>query len=385
MEAALLEPVQLVKSDVHGSHGLSCVDCHRGDASADDMMAAMSPLKGFIGKPKPKDIPMFCGTCHSNADRMKTFAPSLRVDQEREYATSVHGKRLKEGDQRVATCISCHGMHGVRAVDDPLAPVYALNVAETCSKCHADSDLMKDYKIPSDQYGKYRSSVHATALYGRQDLSAPTCNDCHGNHGAAPPGITSVANVCGQCHVRQSTLFAASPHKTVFDAMQLSECVQCHSNHDIASPGDQMIGVGQESVCIKCHSEGDLGYLAAQKMRSGIDELAAGIVRAEDILSQAERSGMEVSRPRFELNEAKDGLTHSRVLIHAFSSEEVDKVVGPGLAAASKGYAAGEAALSEWGFRRKGLAASLFFILFLAALVYLKIRQIENKESTSSS
>jgi predicted CXXCH cytochrome family protein len=384
MEGALAEPVQLVKNDVHGSHGLSCVGCHRGDASVDDMVAAMSPRKGFIGKPKAKDIPMFCGTCHSNADRMKIFAPALRVDQEREYATSVHGKRLSQGDQRVATCISCHGMHGVRAVHDPLSPVYALNVAETCSKCHANADFMKEYKIPTDQYGKYRTSVHAAALYGRQDLSAPTCNDCHGNHGASPPGVASVANVCGQCHVRQSTLFSASPHKTVFDAMQLSECVQCHSNHDIASPGDAMIGVGEESVCVKCHTEGDPGYVAAQKIRGGIDELAAGIVRAENILNQAERAGMEVSRPKFELNEARDSLTHSRVLIHTFLSGEVDKVVGPGLAAASRGHIAGEAALTERGFRRKGLAASLFFILFLAALVYLKIRQIERRQSAST-
>jgi hypothetical protein len=32
------------------------------------------------------------------------------------------------------------------------------------------------------------------------------------------------------------------------------------------------------------------------------------------------------------------------------------------------------------GFRRKGLAGSLFFILLLAALIYLKVRDLERRE-----
>jgi hypothetical protein len=49
------------------------------------------------------------------------------------------------------------------------------------------------------------------------------------------------------------------------------------------------------------------------------------------------------------------------------------------LEVAAKGYQAGLAALGEWRFRRQGLAISLVFILFLALLVYLKIRQIEGR------
>jgi predicted CXXCH cytochrome family protein len=381
LEGASAEAVHLMKSDIHGARGLSCMDCHHGDASKDDMAEAMDPAKGFVGKPEPKDIPAFCGSCHSNAEQMKKFAPALRVDQEREYLTSMHGKLLRTGDDRVATCIGCHGNHGIRAVNDPQSPVYALNVAETCSRCHANADYMKDYQIASDQYVKYKASMHAKALYENQDLSAPTCNDCHGNHGATPPGIASVANVCGQCHARQSTLFAASPHKAAFDAMQAGECIECHNNHDIAQPTDEMIGVGEKALCIKCHVEGDSGHIAAQTIRSRIDELGASVNGATDILDRAERAGMEVSRPKFELNEARDALTHARVLIHTFSTGEVDKVIGPGLEVAAKGHRAGEAALEEWTYRRKGLAASLFFILFLAALVYLKVKQIENKQS----
>ena len=382
IEGPLGEPVRLFKGDVHDSRGLSCVDCHHGDASSDDMATAMDRRKGFIGKPKPSDIPGLCGRCHSNASFMKGFNPSLRVDQEREYSTSVHGQLLKKGEQKVATCVSCHGEHGVRAINDPQSKVYALNVAETCGACHAKADYMKSFNIPHDQYDKYKTSVHAKALYDKQDLSAPTCNDCHGNHGAAPPGLASVANVCGQCHVRQASLFQSNPHKTVFGLMQVGECVQCHSNHGIQPPSDAMLGVGEKSACTQCHGQGDSGYAAAKRMRERIDEITAGISRATEILDRAERAGMEVSKPRFELNDAKDALTQSRVLVHTFSPAEIDKMIDSGVEVSNRSYEAGGAALNELSFRRKGLAGSLFFILFLAVLIYLKVRELESRPQT---
>jgi predicted CXXCH cytochrome family protein len=375
-------PATLFDNDIHHARGLSCNDCHGGDPNADTKEGAKDPAKGYLGKPKSQDIPAYCGKCHSDASLMKRFNPSLRVDQEREYYTSVHGKLLKTGETRVATCISCHSVHGIRAVNDPLSSVYAGNVAETCAKCHGNADYMRGLGIPSDQYAKYKTSVHAAALYDKQDLSAPTCNDCHGNHGATPPGIASVANVCGQCHARQAELFQTSPHKAAFDQKELGECITCHSNHAIAKPGDQLIGTATGSLCINCHTSGDKGFIAAGLMRSRIDELIASISKSTEILDRAERAGMEVSKPKFELKGATDALTHARVLIHASSVAEIDKVAAPGLEVSGKGYQAGVAALAERTFRRKGLAVSLVFILFLAGLVYLKVRQIERRQES---
>jgi hypothetical protein len=377
LEGRFGDPARSIQTDVHLSRGLSCNDCHGGDPTQTNSQAAKDPNKGYLGRPHTVDIPAFCGKCHNDASFMKKFNPALRVDQEKEYSTSVHGKLLQTGNQKVATCISCHGVHGIRAVSDPLSSVYPPNVAETCANCHGKSDYMTEFKIPTNQFQKYKSSVHAKALYEKQDLSAPTCNDCHGNHGAAPPGIASVANVCGQCHVRQAELFQASPHKVVFDNLQYSECIKCHSNHDIAAPHDDLIGIGSQSICITCHKPNDKGFIAADAMRKRIDELIAGIGRSQDMLDHAERAGMEVSRPKFELREATDALTHARVLIHTSLPQEVDKVALPGLEVASKTYQAGVGALAELSFRRKGLVVSLVFILFLAGLVYLKIRQIE--------
>ena len=377
----LSAPAKTFENDIHKARGLSCNDCHGGDPNADTKEAAKDPRKGYMGKPKTLDIPAYCGKCHSDASLMKKFNPSLRVDQEREYDTSVHGKLLKTGEARVATCISCHSVHGIRAVSDPLSSVYPANVAETCATCHASADYMRGLGIPSDQYAKYKTSVHAKALYEKQDLSAPTCNDCHGNHGATPPGIASVANVCGQCHARQAELFQTSPHKAAFDQKELGECVTCHSNHAINKPGDQLIGTTPGTLCVNCHTSGDKGFAVAGHMRSRIDELIASLNTSTEILDRAERAGMEVSKPKFELKGATDALTHARVLIHSSSADEVDKVIGPGLEVSAKGYEAGMAALAERRFRREGLAVSLVFILFLAGLVYMKLRQIEARQA----
>ena len=378
LESRLSEPVKLFEHDVHKSKGLSCSDCHGGNPAKSDKAGAKDGMWGYVGKPSAQQLPAFCGKCHSDAGLMKKFNPSLRVDQVQEYFTSVHGNRLRGGDQKVATCVSCHGVHGIRSPGDPQSSVYPLNVAETCGKCHGNAEHMTGYGIAHDQYDKYKSSVHAKALYEKHDLSAPTCNDCHGNHGAVPPGLTSVANVCGQCHARQAELFQKSPHKEPFDKMQRGECLTCHSNHDILPPTDAMAGVGAGSVCTSCHNN-DAGFSSAQRIGKGLNDVNAKVEVAKEILEQAERAGMEVSRAKFELRDSSDGLTQARVLIHTASADELEKALGPAMEIAAKSYGAGESAFAELGYRRKGLAVSLVFILFLALLVYLKIRQIESE------
>ena len=377
LEKKLSEPVAAFENDIHRVKGLSCTDCHGGNPTKPDKAGAKDPAWGYVAKPTAQQIPAFCGKCHSDPDLMKRFNPSQRVDQVQEYFTSVHGNRLKGGDPKVATCVSCHGVHGIRAPIDPLSSVHPLNVAETCSKCHASADHMAGYNIAHDQYDKYKSSVHAKALYEKKDLSAPTCNDCHGNHGAVPPGITSVANVCGQCHTRQAELFRQSPHKAPFDQMQRGECLKCHSNHDIMVPTDEMAGIGPGSLCISCHTN-DRGFLAAQRIGNGLTAVNTRIHDAKDILERAERAGMEVSRPKFELLDANDGVTQARVLVHTASPDEVEAALAPAMEIAEKSHVAGVAAFEELDYRRTGLIISLVFILFLALLVYLKIRQIES-------
>ncbi|MBI4363884.1 MAG: cytochrome c3 family protein [Candidatus Latescibacteria bacterium] len=239
-EARLRKPVAAWAADVHATAGLGCESCHRGDpsraASQDPDEAAdhaMDPAKGFKTPPDRLEVAQFCARCHSDAAYMKRYNPQLRVDQLTEYRTSVHGRLNAKGDETPATCIDCHGVHGIRRVNHPNSPVYATNVPKTCAHCHADSVKMAPYKIPTNQYADYTRSVHATALLEQGDVSAPACNDCHGNHGAAPPEVKSVIHVCGHCHAREATLYDGSSKKALFERLKVPECVVCHSNHRI--------------------------------------------------------------------------------------------------------------------------------------------------------
>lgn len=370
-------PAKVFDSDVHHRAGLSCADCHGGDRH-DDSMNAMSPAKGFRGAPKRTEIPQFCGRCHSNPDYMRRFNPGLRTDQLSEYLTSVHGKRLKQGDTKVATCIDCHSVHDIRDVSDTRAPVYPTHVAHTCARCHANAAYMQSYKIPTNQYAGYEKSVHAKAMAGG-DTSAPTCTTCHGNHGATPPGVDSVANVCGTCHVFNQQLFEKSPHAAAFAQLHFPGCVQCHSNHEVLPPTDAWVGTGSESVCVKCHVASDNGYKAAQAIGTDLDKLKSSYQQAQEVLNKAELSGMEVSRAKVELTNAHGELIKARVAVHSFNPAAVGKFTSQGIQISQKAYEAGVAALKERNFRRKGLAISLIAILLALSGLYLKIRKMESR------
>ena len=240
---------------------------------------------------------------------------------------------------------------------------------------------MKGYSISTDQLAAYSASVHHEALTVRGDLSAPTCTTCHGNHGAAPPGIGTVQNVCSTCHVFQAQLFDSSPHKAAFDAASLPGCVTCHSNHRISHPTDAMLGTGPQSVCTNCHTDGDAGYQAATQIAQQLDRLNTSVKGASEILNRAESAGMEVSDAQLEQDQARDSLTKSRVAIHSFNQARVQQDVEAGLKIAANTYGKGEAALRERDYRRKGLTLSLLAIVVVVIGLRLYVRQIEKRPS----
>ncbi len=378
----LAVPVEGMRNDVHAQNGLSCADCHGGDPKAGldgDMDAAMDPDKGYIGVPSRKDIPTFCARCHSNTAYMRKFNPRVASNQLERYKTSIHGKRLINGDEKVATCVDCHGVHGIRASNDALSLIYPTNVPSTCGRCHADAEYMADYDIPINQLTSYTKSVHGVALLDRGDLGAPACNDCHGNHGAAPPGAPSIAFICGQCHLNNSELFFKSPHRVAYEENDFPECETCHDYHDIQHPSDEMLGVGENSICIECHEEDSKGYATAIAMRNQIEFLKSKMSTADSLVALAERAGMEVSDALYQLNDADDALVKARTQIHSLDLDNIVNVTNEGVTLADAALLAGTNALSEVQFRRKGLAVSLVFLLILAVGLYLKIKEIDIK------
>jgi len=381
LEEGTKGPATLIKNDVHIAHGLSCADCHGGDRSSDDPSVAMSKAKGFKGKPARTAIPKFCASCHASPDIMRKFAPSERVDQYELYQTSVHGKRLAAGDANVATCIDCHSVHDIRPVKDGMSPVHPLHVAETCSRCHSDKQKMAPYKIPTNQFEEYRTSVHWEAMTKRGDLSAPSCASCHGNHGAKPPQVESVAAVCGSCHVTFEALYEKSVHKAIFSgAGGGGGCIVCHSNHGIHQPSTAML-VGPKAVCSGCHEAGSAPAQTAAQMAAWIDGLDRALKQSETVLARAEEYGMEVSEAQVRLIDGRENLVKARLALHAIDPGEMKHPIDAGMVIAGETLASGQAALREKDYRRWGLAVSVLLIGIAILAIRFLIRRIESNGS----
>jgi hypothetical protein len=238
---------ELVQS-IHSK--LNCQECHGGKAGYEVSAQQMKDYKldestarnrrdaavggaraiafdhgtPFTGKPARRDIPVFCGTCHADVERMNPYG--LHTDQLGRYLTSVHGKTLTEkGDDRVAVCVDCHGSHDVMSAKQPKSKTHPLNVPNTCGACHADEKLMQDFGVSAEVVNEYRHSVHGRLLLEQRDTGAPHCATCHGNHAAAPPGFSSVGAVCGQCHSHVEEEYLASIHAS---QEGFRGCIQCH-------------------------------------------------------------------------------------------------------------------------------------------------------------
>lgn len=116
----LFDYFQQWQGSVHALNGVTCVDCHGGNAEATDKAAAHG---GVLAESNPKsaiyfgNIPKLCGGCHE--------------DVYRAFSRSKHAARVKAGDGG-PTCVTCHGSLNTEI----LSP---LKIAAVCERCHNDA------------------------------------------------------------------------------------------------------------------------------------------------------------------------------------------------------------------------------------------------------
>ncbi len=371
-----------LKNSVHGNLStngreriVQCITCHHahGIKRITDPKSPVYPL----------NIPKLCSGCHSNAVYMRAYNPALPVDQYQKYLTSVHGIRNSKGDPKPAQCVSCHGSHDIQPVKDVKSKVYPTKIPYTCAHCHQDKDYMKQYGIPTDQFEQYSKSVHGIALLKNNDLGAPACNSCHGNHGATPPGVTSISEVCGTCHALNAELFSKSPHKEAFDKKNYPECETCHGNHGVVPATKKLLGVSKGAVCIKCHKDNDKGYLAAEKMRSMVDSLDAAQSEADTLIAEAEQKGMEVSDAKFKLRDVHQAKIEAKTMVHSFNLKKFEDLINQkGFTVTNQVIADAQKAIHDYYFRRIGLAASVLIISILCVGLFLYIKRLDKNKTT---
>jgi cytochrome b subunit of formate dehydrogenase len=174
-----------------------CIDCHGIHPQANG-----HPQELLLSRPQ---IPGTCGQCHP-----REYA---------EYSTSVHGLAQLRGDKDAAVCTDCHTEHAILAPQDKRSPVYAANIVATCSRCHADANLVRLHNLPTRRLTSYLNTYHGVAnQYG--DLRVANCVSCHGAHNILPasnPRSTvnprNVQSTCAQCHAgAQAWVYVGQMH-----------------------------------------------------------------------------------------------------------------------------------------------------------------------------
>jgi len=102
----------------------TCLTCHGGDSHGIAPSAHLTPKQKVI----------MCARCHADETRMARYG---RTDAVAAYARTYHGRAiLRFGHTKEATCVDCHGQHGILASQDPRARNTPRHAAEICGKCH---------------------------------------------------------------------------------------------------------------------------------------------------------------------------------------------------------------------------------------------------------
>jgi cytochrome b subunit of formate dehydrogenase len=224
----------LWRAGVHGPHGAAgaprarCVDCHGGHAVARSgflpTAAGRTAMRQACARCHAAQVATSeqgvhadtipCNSCHGAHDmrpvpddatrridvRLARACAACHTKEGASYFADVHGRTaLRQalghgpivGDT-AATCISCHGEHGIRRANDP---TWRFAVADACTRCHVSYG------------GTYRDSYHGQASRVGSTRAAQ-CADCHTPHNVRP---------------------ASDPASSVAPAHELQTCRQCHS------------------------------------------------------------------------------------------------------------------------------------------------------------
>lgn len=301
--------------DTHSRKGLTCTACHGGVEGPLEMEAAHG--KDFRGVPERSQIPRLCANCHSDPEKMRPF--SLPIDQYLYYQSSYHGRALARGDTRVAVCTDCHGTHDIRPAQDPRSRVYRENIADTCGRCHAQRELMERYGLSADVVDQYRAGVHFQALASGHPR-APHCATCHGKHGAAPPNVQEVSEVCGLCHTRSLEMFLQSPHARAFPGRGLPACVACHDNHATARVDPERI----VDLCGKCHETGQRPLKVAAEIQTLLKTATADLQEAQTALEAARAVGVPTRAMEERLEEARTFLSGVQPVVHSLRVGDIE-------------------------------------------------------------
>src|SRR5437762_7712362 len=145
------------KTSVHGqavAEGIGqapvCSDCH-GSHDILRHTNADSP----VSRTHVRDT---CGGCHGNVQ----LSRQMKMPEDRlvSYDESFHGLAASAGNQTVANCASCHGVHHILPSSDVKSTVNPKHLPVTCGQCHPGAG--KRFAITQIHLIQGRESVSVT-------------------------------------------------------------------------------------------------------------------------------------------------------------------------------------------------------------------------------
>ena len=251
------------KASIHGisllegvEEAANCWNCHGGH----NILSSKNPSSPTYCK----NIPKTCEKCHGKKDFQKKYK-TISFRPVESYEKSVHGELLSKGNNKVANCTSCHGVHNIKNIKQQGSTISPFNVPKTCGKCHAEEEK------------NYKQSIHW--IYAEKGVKlAPVCNDCHSEHSIKNlnendnrKAIKDLEQqTCVTCHsnkvlAERFGLSGNQPHNYLDSYHGLAAargdkrvalCSDCHNIHKILPKSNPLSSVNTKNIkqtCQKCH------------------------------------------------------------------------------------------------------------------------------------
>ena len=222
----------------------TCTQCH-----AEIESVHRKVIKGELWEKQSHILPA-CVDCHQPHEIRKVFYDYGMADKDclschdnPNVKSSVDGRslfvnttELKESRHNTIACSQCHSEVNV----SKHRPCETIKTKVDCASCHAEVGT------------EYSKSMHGT-LFAQNDLNAPTCKECHGNHDVlgklnpkSPIFATNIPDLCATCH-REGEQAAIRYKGTEKDIIT-------HYSESIHGKGLLKSGLTVTATCTDCHT-----------------------------------------------------------------------------------------------------------------------------------
>jgi uncharacterized protein with PIN domain len=331
----------------------SCSSCHgvvHNIRHVNDPDSPVSPLR----------IPFTCGKCHQEGTPV-TRLHTIHQDHILEnYSESIHGEGLlRKGLVVAPNCASCHTAHNILPHTDPASSIARVNIARTCTQCHAQIEAVHRKVIKGELWEKEAHVLPACVdchqphkirkVFYTQGMADADCMKCHAERGlVARDGRSMFVNAaevqssrhvkvacsqchsgvnvsherpcetitqkvdCSACHTEVAQTYAASTHgKLLIEGdPNAPSCKECHGTHGVlgrlqsASP---TFATNIPGLCARCHREGQKAAVRYRGPEHGIIEAYTESIHGKGLL----KSGLTVTATCTNCHTAHDVLPHT--------------------------------------------------------------------------